>query len=631
MSLPYAQRFDDFQKTAVCSILADYQQNSAGRFLLVVPTGGGKTITAVKSVNALFANDVFDQSKHRVLWVAHRDYLLTQASESFLNFEAWYPDKPSFRKSVDFVMLSKAATCLHESEDYALVVIDEAHHAAASSYLPLFAKANVGVLGLTATPSRHDGEPLAFERESFSIGFPDLVDLGIVLRPEVRLIETGQTFGIGGFNESELDKLDDDSRNRQIIDELLSKSQDYKKVVVYVGSVSHAIHLHEEMQKSELGQYYDSLSYITGDGNSRGISRDEFLSVEKTIPRSIVVNVDVLTEGYDDPTVNTVVMARPTDSKLVYMQAMGRAIRHDPNDEMKKAYVVEVVDKLPNIRYRIDNRWLYADISDALEPAVQDCDYASEEALIALLNEIYDQFAVRLEDRRLPVYHDRHRYSLLLFKVYAGSGSARHIPILISNDNRLRVNQVFNYLSGRIPYYVKNNINTQSVFRFVNIADIEMLADTRNQRRVFEAMENSISSDVATSALAPWITYYTFHHRRPLDRLAAEITEFLKDMVNAEQIRERILASEYPEGAVLARFPLPLCSFIGRILHAGEHEQLVSLLCKMRDIKAASAMKDHRLELFQMLGEERLPIEAGLADTLKTIVRDEIRFSIPLD
>ncbi len=631
MRLPYAQRFDDFQKTAVDSILADYQQNSAGRFLLVVPTGGGKTITAVKSVNALFANNVFDHSKHRVLWVAHRDYLLTQADESFLNFESWYPQTPSFRNRVDFIMLSKAAASLNESDDYVLVIIDEAHHAAASSYLPLFAKANVGVLGLTATPSRHDGEPLDFERESFSIGFPDLVDLGIVLRPEVRVVDTGQTFDIAGFSDSELAKLDDVRRNAQIIDELLSRHDDYTKVVVYVGTVEHAIHLHQTMQKSTLGRYYDSLAYITGEENSRGLSREDFLNVEKTIPRSIVVNVDVLTEGYDDPTVNTVVMARPTNSKLVYMQAMGRASRHDPINETKKAYVVEVVDRLPNIRYRIDNRWLYADISDALEPAVEDRDYASEKALITLLNEIYDQSSVSAADRQFPAYRDKDRYSLLLFKVYVGSGSSRHIPILITNENRLRVCHVFNYLSGRIPYFVENDINTSSVFRFVNVADIEVLADAKNQRRVFEAMANSVSRETTTSALSPWITYFSFHHRRAPEHLSTEISEFLKDMVNADQIREMILASEYPAGAFLVRFPLPLNSFIGRILHAGERDQLVAVLDKVRALKAASAMKDHRLELFQMLSEQRLPIEAGLTETLKTIVRDEIRFSTPLD
>ena len=108
------------------------------------------------------------------------------------------------------------------------------------------------------------------------------------------------------------------------------------------------------------------------------------------------MNVDVLTEGYDDPSVNTIVMARPTRSKLVYMQAMGRAIRHDPNNDAKTAYVIEIEDTLPNIRYRIDNRWLYAEISDALEPAVEDREYADVNGLNELLKGIYEQYGVTL-------------------------------------------------------------------------------------------------------------------------------------------------------------------------------------------------------------------------------------------
>src|SRR5262249_40788688 len=152
-------------------------------------------------------------------------------------------------------------------------------------------------------------------------------------------------------------------------------------------------------------------------------------------------------------------------------------IRHDPNNELKKAYIVEVVDKLPNIRYRINNRWLYADISDALEPAVRDREYFSETTLTQGLEALYEEYNVRPVDRTFPVYHDKERYGLLLFKVYTGSGGYRHIPILISRDNRVRVTRFYNFLSERLPYFVENSINTQSVFRMVNVTDIDVLQD----------------------------------------------------------------------------------------------------------------------------------------------------------
>jgi superfamily II DNA or RNA helicase len=114
------------------------------------------------------------------------------------------------------------------------------------------------------------------------------------------------------------------------------------------------------LKSSALADKYESIGLILGDERRRYISatqaeianesRSDFIAAQKSSRRSLLVNVDVLTEGYDDPTVNTIVMARPTNSKLVYMQALGRAVRIDPENETKEAYVVEVVDNLPNIK-----------------------------------------------------------------------------------------------------------------------------------------------------------------------------------------------------------------------------------------------------------------------------------------
>ena len=106
------------------------------------------------------------------------------------------------------------------------------------------------------------------------------------------------------------------------------------------------------MQSSFI-ESYQSVDYIVGEGWSGNEGeREDFISRIKSYDRSIVVNHDVLSEGYDDPTVNTVVMARPCRSKLVYMQAVGRGVRIDPNNPAKIAYIVEVEDQLPNIRNR---------------------------------------------------------------------------------------------------------------------------------------------------------------------------------------------------------------------------------------------------------------------------------------
>lgn len=634
MSKAYAEKYNEFQREAVGDICQDFTEKSNGRFLLVIPTGGGKTITAVKSINALFDRGVLDKDQERVLWVAHRDYLIEQAKESLVKFEDWFPDLRSYRSQVDVTMIAKASEELASDQNIKLVVIDEAHHAAADTYLPLFEPERVGVLGLTATPTRHDGKPLEFERESFSIGFPDLVERGVVLRPEVRRVNTELEFaGVGGFSDEDLDQFDTDARNQKIIDAILKDHTDYDKVVIYVGTTKHAKNLTTAIKESKLSELYESIAYILGgvSNNSHGLPRKEFLAKERGFRRSIIVNVDVLTEGYDDPSVNTIVMARPTKSKLVYMQAMGRGIRHDPDNDAKTAYVLEVVDDLPNIRYRIDNRWLYAEISDALEPAVKDREYADAAALNLILNEIYEEYGVSQPEERVHVSNEeRNRYSLLLFKVYTGKGTYRHIPILISKENRTKASNFFNYLSARIPYLVEKQINPSETIKALDTTWSPVVQDSNNQTRILEAMENSISRGPGFLEAAPWITFFSFRHRKLENELSPDIVEFLEDMVNQDRIKEEILGSAYAEGSELVRFPLPLGGYLGRVVSAEGFCEIKTVIKRLMEVKHERLDSDHRAEWQSILFDSIIPVESSLANSLSLIVRDEIKYHISL-
>ena len=433
---PAQSRYDSFQERAVSHIVSDFTLRPDGRFLLVIPTGGGKTFTAVKAVNELYDRRVLDPDQDRTLWTAHRKELLAQANLTFQRFVELYPHKPSFSSCIDFHMISAASGFLKDgSSKVRLVVVDEAHHAALKNvnYSPLFEAQGIGILGLTATPSRHDGAPLEFDRESFSIGFPDLVKLGIVLRPEVRKVEGG-TFDIDSLNDDvSLETLNTFERNQQIIEELERHPEDYRKVIIYVGTLKHVKALFRQLLDSRLAEYYDSIAFVSGAENSRNQERADFFAQEKSYRCSILVNVMVLSEGYDDPSVNTVVMATPSHSKLYYMQAMGRAIRHDPEDPAKTAFCVEIDDTLPNIRYRIDNRWLFSDVSDALEPVVIDRNYENQNTLHDRFRDLYEEFDVPNKDRVFPPYHSHDRYTMLLFKRYAGPEQYKHFALVVTN------------------------------------------------------------------------------------------------------------------------------------------------------------------------------------------------------
>src|SRR5580704_11650981 len=95
---PLASRYDEFQEEAVVCLHADFSKNPHGRYLLVIPTGGGKTYTAVKAINRLFETGVFAPTD-KVLWMAHRTELVHQAEDTFKRFEEQNSDK-SFRSQV---------------------------------------------------------------------------------------------------------------------------------------------------------------------------------------------------------------------------------------------------------------------------------------------------------------------------------------------------------------------------------------------------------------------------------------------------------------------------------------------------------------------------------------------------
>lgn len=626
MSQDLTDRYNRFQANAVDDIESDFAEKPTGRFLLVIPTGGGKTFTAVKAVNRLFSNGLLDASRDRVLWTAHRKHLLDQAEATFEKYSENKPTESSIVSNIDFEMVGKTKAYLSENSNVKLVVIDEAHHGAANSYQAIFDKTSVGVLGLTATPTRHDGKPLDFERESFSIGFPDLIEMGVILRPKVVQIEGGD-FDISSFDQEDLEQLNTAARNAKISTALLGGKSDFKKIVIYVGTRSHAKALWEQLRESSIADSYDSISYITGDGNSRNEERDVFLAKERSFSRAILINVDVLTEGYDDPSVNTIVMARPTNSKLVYMQAVGRAVRRDPANESKVAYVLEVVDSLPNIRYRIDNRWLYAEISDALEPAVEDREYSSADDFTSTLNSILEEYKVPSDLRVLPEFDDKQRYGLLLFKVYLGPSSHCHIPMLINRDNRLRVSNFFNYMSARIPYFLQKKINPSAAFSMAPIDGIEILTVAKHQRRIFEAMENSISDETIQTSLRPWITYFSLSYRPKVESFSDEVREFLREMVNADTIREQLTLASFSPNSYLVRFPLPVGSFLGRIVSSEEHAEIRDLVGQYECIRNTKVSEDHRPYVLSVADQSCLPVEQSLLASLATIVRYQINYS----
>lgn len=634
-----ADRYNSFQQEAVENIAADFRDKPSGRFLLVIPTGGGKTTTAVKAVSKLYRDGQLAESD-RVLWVVHREELRRQAQDSFNKFAA-DENEPELPGKVDILMLSGVKQYIQDHPTARLAVIDEAHHVAARSYQPLFERLSLGILGLTATPSRHDGQPLEFDRESFSIGFPDLISIGVLLKPNVIRVDGGK-YDITdiGNDDAALEVLNNKSRNERIVSAIFDNQDKISKAIIYVGTRKHALDLYEILKSSSLVDSYDSISLILGgerrrfvSGNSKeiiGETRKDFIAFQKAASRSILVNVDVLTEGYDDPTVNTVVMARPTSSKLVYMQAMGRAVRIDPKNLEKEAFVLEVVDELPNIRYRIDNRWLFSDISDLLEPQVEDIFYGTDDDLRTKIDDVFQKYQVGSAHRTVPEYTARDRITMLLFKTYVGNGQYRHIPLVITNDTRQAASNFFNLLASRMVQL--SGLNIEQVLKPLKreTAQFPILGEFATAKLVVQAMENAweivrpkkVTESGPILAGSPWITFVAFRFQMSAEALGPDLLAFTEDMLNKETVRSTLRTASIPGNFFLVRFPQPLRGSWGVFLPPEEFAQVQAAVTRLESIETDVDGVFQWHQSSTVLATLTVAVEHHHIQSLATIVRE---------
>jgi len=450
---------------AIEKIVKSFVKKNTSRFLLVLPTGGGKTLTAIRAINELINCNQLNV-KRRALWVVHTKALRIQA-EKVINLAeniSTYKFNDNLSQILEVRMIKRGAQTLYGShiDEYRLIIVDEAHHSEAASYQSFF-RNDMGVLGLTATPTRNDGRELKFDDDLYySISFRELVKRGVLIKPKIISINTNITINTRDLRfistNNQLELFNIKTRNARICSELFRKIDQYnlKKIVIFVGTNNHVKSLYNiinEYNKS-INNKIQHVGFIYGgDNNDRNISNEKYLEDHVKMKSSILINCRILNEGYDDSSIDTVVMATPTSSILYYIQCVGRVVRN-PKDGGRKAYVLEMVDQLPNVNYRIDNRWLYAEISDYLEPEIIDLSFDNKFDLkIQMKKIIIDhniEFKYHSSLHNIQLTTD---ISLLLFNAIPDDFKNSWHPLLFSTKTKNIYTNVFNVLSNNIEEY----------------------------------------------------------------------------------------------------------------------------------------------------------------------------------
>jgi superfamily II DNA or RNA helicase len=361
-----------FQERILDALESERLVHGQWRNLVVAATGTGKTVVAAFDFKRFFENK---QRQARLLFVAHRKEILEQAVGTF-RAVLRVPDfgellvGPHVAARYDHLfcsvsMLGNRRLWEQVGPDfYDFIIVDEAHHGPADSYRPIFKQFSPRILlGLTATPERMNGESVAADfgnRFAAEIRLPEAL--------EEKLLCPFHYFGVadpvslatdnfwrgGKYDIAELENVYTGShalavqRLDVVVSSLLRFEPDLERVrgIGFCVSIRHAEFMAEKF-------------------NERGIVSAVLVGETVTDERTALLNdfragkirflftVDVLSEGLDIPDVNTVLFLRPTQSLTVFLQQLGRGLRHAPDKDCLT--VLDFVGQ-SHRRYRIDRK-----------------------------------------------------------------------------------------------------------------------------------------------------------------------------------------------------------------------------------------------------------------------------------
>lgn len=323
-----------YQEEARSKVQQEWEEGRK-RTLLVLPTGCGKTI--------VFSKIIEDRVRkgERVLVLAHRSELLEQASDKLktatglgtalekaesTSIGSWY------RVVVGSVQTMQREKRLSQfpSNYFDTVVIDEAHHAISDGYQRVLEHfGNSNVLGVTATPDRGDMRNLGtyFDSLAYEYSLVEAIKSGYLSKISAVTIPltldlSSVSQQAGDFKASEIGTALDPYLE-QIADEMVKQCAD-RKTVVFLPLVK---------TSQKFRDILNAKGFKAAEVNGESKDRAEILEDFDNDKYNVLCNSMLLTEGWDCPTVDCVVILRPTKVRALYSQMVGRGTRLAPGKE----------------------------------------------------------------------------------------------------------------------------------------------------------------------------------------------------------------------------------------------------------------------------------------------------------
>lgn len=381
----------DYQTTIAFKAVKELENRNA-RFVIQMPTGSGKTRTAIEIIA-----DAFNRQARGcvIFWLVYSEELCDQAVEAFQEIwrhvgnkkvklvRAWGKNRLVSQEGEESVFVVGGFQKLHAQlandpslfasvkDSTYLIVVDEAHRVLAPTYREvtdaLFG-VNARLIGLTATPGRginniDETEALAdyFDREKITVTVPEgqtvfsyFRQRGVLSHARFDPLRTSPTFQLTASQQQYLEKhwdfppgflktlSADETRNYEIIRDLRRRLQTHEKALFFGCSVEHS-----RFVSSVLNYLGTNAAHV--DGKTERGARNAILNNFKTGDLQIICNYGILSTGFDAPKTDLVFIARPTQSIVLYSQMIGRGLRGPQVGGTPSCTIVTVRDNIQGL------------------------------------------------------------------------------------------------------------------------------------------------------------------------------------------------------------------------------------------------------------------------------------------
>jgi DNA repair protein RadD len=341
-----------YQNTMVNGI-RDSFRNLFSAVLAVLPTGGGKTVVFT------FIAQAMSLKRKKVIILVHRIELLRQTSTALSKFDVEHGMiNPQYTpKFTSNVQIASVQTIIKRLNYFVAInwvadtiIIDECHHANSASWVTIVAhfkamNPNLKIIGVTATPIRGDGQGLGVQSggmfEDMVIGpqVQDLINEGFLVKPRIfgppeKLDLSNLHSEKGDYKKSELLTLVDKPKITGSAVEHYKELCPGTPAVVFCVRVEHAEHVAQQFRDA-------GFKFYAVDGSMDDDIRKRILGGLANGTVDGVCSCDLISEGTDIPAIGCAILLRPTKSKGLYLQQVGRALR--PCEGKEYAFVLDHV------------------------------------------------------------------------------------------------------------------------------------------------------------------------------------------------------------------------------------------------------------------------------------------------